>query len=169
METLKYKIVKNKTQYNQYCKQLEILLDRGSKSKPVQEEIDLLTLLIEKWDKEHNTFEETDPIRLLHSLMADNNIKPKDLSVLLNVNKSYVSEILNYKTGLSKNVIRLLAGHFKVSQEAFNRPYKLKLAEPSFTTFSVLLGHFGAKPPFSLKLRYRRNRTVIGMGRRRKF
>ena len=33
--------------------------------------------------------------------------------------------MLNYKKGLSKQVIRKLADHFKVRQEAFNRPYKL--------------------------------------------
>ena len=131
METLKYKIIKNKTQYNQYCNLLEQLVTGGAKGKAVQDEIDLLTLLIEKWDEDHNTFQEVDPIRLLHSLMADHNMKPKDLVDLLEVSKGYVSEILNYKKGLSKEVIRKLAEHFKVSQEAFNREYKLKLPENS--------------------------------------
>ena len=131
METLKYKIIKNKTQYNQYCNKLEELVTGGAKGKAVQEEIDLLTLLIEKWDEEHNTFQNVDPIRLLHSLMADHNMKPKDLVDLLEVSKGYVSEILNYKKGLSKEVIRKLAEHFKVSQEAFNREYKLKVPENS--------------------------------------
>lgn len=129
METLKYKIIKSKAQYNQYCKQLEELLTSGSKSKAVQDEIELLTLLIEKWDSEHNSFEELDPIRLLHSLMKERGLKPKDLVEVLGISKGYVSEILNYKKGLSKDVIRKLAGHFKVSQEAFNRSYKLKVAE----------------------------------------
>lgn len=131
MDTLKYKIIKNKTQYNQYCNQLEELVMSGSKGKAVQEEIDLLTLLIEKWDEEHNTFQEVDPIRLLHSLMADHEMKPKDLVALLEVSKGYVSEILNYKKGLSKDVIRKLSEKFKVSQEAFNREYKLKMPENS--------------------------------------
>jgi Predicted transcription regulator containing HTH domain len=48
---------------------------------------------------------------------------------LLNVSKGYVSDILNYKKGLSKDVIRKLADRFKVSQEAFNRPYKLIVPE----------------------------------------
>lgn len=131
METLKYKIIKNKTQYKHYCNQLEELVTGGVKGKAVQDEIDLLTLLIEKWDEEHNSFQEVDPIRLLQSLMADHKMKPKDLGDLLAVSKGYVSEILNYKKGLSKEVIRKLAEHFKISQEAFNREYKLKLPENS--------------------------------------
>ena len=131
METLKYKIIKSKTQYNQYSKKLEELLDRGSKSKAVNDEIDLLTLLIEKWDEAHNTFEDLDPIELLRSLMTDHNMKAKDLVDLLEISKGYVSDILHYKKGLSKDVIRKLAERFKVSQEAFNRHYKLVVPENS--------------------------------------
>lgn len=139
METLKYKIIKSKAQYSQYSKQLEELLTSGSKSKGVQDEIDLLTLLIEKWDAEHNSFAEPDPIRLLHSLMEERRMKPKDLVDVLGVSKGYVSEILNYKKGLSKEVIRKLAECFKVSQEAFNRPYKLRVAENAhFKNASVM-------------------------------
>ena len=58
-------------------------------------------------------------------------MKPKDLVELLDVSKGYVSDMLNYKKGLSKDVIRKLADHFKVSQEAFNRPYKLHVPENS--------------------------------------
>lgn len=139
METLKYKIIKSKAQYNQYCKQLEDLLICGSKSKGIQDEIELLTLLIEKWDEEHNSFAELDPIRLLRSLMEERRMKPKDLVEVLGVSKGYVSEVLNYKKGLSKEVIRKLAECFKVSQEAFNRPYKLRVAENAhFKNASVM-------------------------------
>jgi HTH-type transcriptional regulator / antitoxin HigA len=131
METLKYKVIKSKEQYNKYCKMLEILLDSGSKSRLIADEIDLLTLLIEKWDEEHNTLHEVDPVRLLHSFMADHNIKAKDLADLMGMSKGYISDILHYKKGLSKEVIRKLAERFKVSQEAFNRPYKLKSAANS--------------------------------------
>jgi HTH-type transcriptional regulator/antitoxin HigA len=116
MTELKYKVIKNKTQYKEYCHILEGLIFSSSKSKAVKEEIDLLTLLIERWDAEHNSFEELDPIQLLHSLMKERNMKAKDLVALLEVSKGYVSDILNYKKGLSKEVIRKLANHFKASQ-----------------------------------------------------
>ena len=63
--------------------------------------------------------------------MEERPLKSKDLVVILDVSKGYVSDILNYKKGLSKDVIRKLAEHFKVSQEAFNRPYKLVVPENS--------------------------------------
>jgi HTH-type transcriptional regulator / antitoxin HigA len=128
MNELKYKVIKTKKQYQEYCKKLEALVENLDSSKSVQEEIDLLTLLIEKYDDEHNSFNEVDPIQFLHSFMRDHELKAIDLAYLLNVSKGYVSDVLNYKKGLSKEVIRKLADHFKVKQEAFNRPYKLKSA-----------------------------------------
>jgi len=125
METLKYKIVKNRRQYDEYCKILERLLDSNANSKQSEDEIELLTFLIEKWDEEHNTFSEVDPVSLIKYLMAENKLKSKDLVTILGISKSLVSEILNYKKGLSKEIIRKLSGHFKLTQEAFNKPYKL--------------------------------------------
>lgn len=126
MKSLKYTVIKSKRQYKDYCKTLEALIDSGAKGKVAVDEIDLLTLLIEKWDDEHSNFMEVDPIKLLHSFMEENKMKAQDLVKLLNVSKGYVSDILNYKKGLSKEIIRELSAYFNVSQEAFNRPYKLK-------------------------------------------
>lgn len=126
MRTLKYTVIKSKAQYKAYCKVLENLVDGDSKGKVASDEVDLLTVLIEKWDREHSRFLEAEPIELLQSFMQEHNMKARDLVKLLKVSKGYVSDILNYKKGLSKEIIRDLASFFKVSQEAFNRPYKLK-------------------------------------------
>lgn len=125
METLKFKIIKTDNQYQEYCTKLEALINKGINIFN-QDEIELLTLLIEKWDHEHNSFEDVTPIELLKSLMNDHKLKSKDLVEILGVSKGLVSEILNYKKGLSKEIIRTLSSYFGVSQEAFNRPYKLK-------------------------------------------
>ncbi len=123
MKTLKYTIIKNQKQYNQYCDILEDLVDQSKVE--LQDEIDLLALLIEKWDQEHHSFQDIDPIELLKALMVEHHLKAKDLVDILNLSKGMVSKILNYQKGLSKDTIRKLANYFKVSQEAFNRPYKL--------------------------------------------
>ena len=123
MKTLMYTIIKNKRQYNAYCNTLEGLLAQDKKT--VSDELELLTLLIEKWDAEHNSFDDLNPVELIKALMEENNLKPKDLIEILALSKGTVSKILNYHKGLSKETIRKLSGYFKVSQEAFNRPYKL--------------------------------------------
>jgi len=123
MESLKYTVIKDQEQYEKYCDILENLFLQDERK--VQDEIDLLTLLIEKWDNEHNTFNELDPIELLKRLMEEHNLKAKDLVEILGLSKGTVSKILNYHKGLSKDTIRRLSDYFKLSQEAFNRPYKL--------------------------------------------
>jgi HTH-type transcriptional regulator/antitoxin HigA len=123
METLKYAIIKTEEQYIKYCSILEELL--LMENSVFEDEIELLTLLIEKWDNEHNTFNELNPVELIKSLMEENNLKAVDLVKILGLSKGTISKILNYHKGLSKETIRRLSEHFKVSQEAFNRPYEL--------------------------------------------
>jgi len=133
METLQYKIIKTDAQYYRYCDVLEGLVDSGKKSKSIQDEIELLTLLIEKYDAEHNTFTDVNPVELLKSLMKDHKMRSVDVAKLLNVSEGLVSDMLNYKKGLSKDTIRILSEKFKLKQEAFNRPYELNLTvNPKF-------------------------------------
>lgn len=121
---MKYKIVKSEHQYDQYCKILEELVFKNRKKD--EDEIELLTLLIEKYDDENYQTPQLDPIQLLRSLMEEHGLKAKDLVDILNLTKGTISKILNYQTGLSKETIRKLSGRFKLNQEAFNRPYRLK-------------------------------------------
>ncbi len=123
METLKYTIIKTKKQYNNYCNILESLVIRNNKVD--KDEIELLNLLIEKWDSDSNTLSNLSPVELLKALMEANSLKSKDIVEILTLSKGTVSKILNYQKGLSKETIRKLSNYFKVSQEAFNRPYKL--------------------------------------------
>ena len=125
METLKYKIIKTEKQYIKYCNILEHLQESGKKTRTVQDEIELLTFLIDKYDQENNTFSDADPVELLKSLMKEHKMKSVDLANLLDVSTGLISDILNYKKGFSKETIRILSERFKLSQEAFNRPYEL--------------------------------------------
>jgi HTH-type transcriptional regulator/antitoxin HigA len=50
MKRVNYKIIKNEKQYDEYCKMLEELVFSETKSTTTQDEIDLLTQLIEDYD-----------------------------------------------------------------------------------------------------------------------
>ena len=121
---LKYTVIRNEKQYMKYCDILETLVFREKSTE--NDEIELLGLLIEKWDSEHNPSKDIEPIELLKFLMAENNLKATDLVSILNLSKGTVSKILNYHKGLSKDTIRRLSEYFKMSQKAFNKPYVLK-------------------------------------------
>ncbi|MCX6307533.1 MAG: hypothetical protein NTY32_01450 [Bacteroidia bacterium] len=72
-----------------------------------------------------DNFNELDPVQLLKALLNEHQLKAKDLVEILGITKGTISKILSYQKGFSKEVIRALSMYFKVSQEAFNRPYKL--------------------------------------------
>lgn len=127
MTVLNYKVIKSRRQYSQYCGILDELVSQPRKSPRLTDEIELLTVLIEKWDKDHKSLPEADPIILLRSLMKEQNLRSKDLVEILNVSKGLVSDILHYKKGLSKKIIKILSEYFKLSQEAFNRPIELRI------------------------------------------
>jgi HTH-type transcriptional regulator/antitoxin HigA len=122
---MNYTIIKNRKQYDEYCIKL-MKLDTGKPSKKAGDEIELLELLIDNWEAKHFKTKNIDPIQLLKSLMDDHKLTRNDLIDLLGIGKSALSQILSYQKGLSKEVIRKLAVHFKLSQDAFNQEYTLR-------------------------------------------
>jgi HTH-type transcriptional regulator/antitoxin HigA len=120
---IKYRVIDSDTQYESYCDILEKLVFSTKITPAVQDEINLLTLLIETYDKQTSRFRNLDPVQLLKSLLAEHKMKAADLARKLNVSEGLISDILKYKKGMSKKTIRGIAELFKMQQEAFNRPY----------------------------------------------
>ena len=123
---MKYKVIKSDEQYFEYTKRLEELVSNGLGSQEDIDEYELLYLLIRAWDDQHRLAPEMDPVEFIKSLMEEHGLKQTDLIEIAGVGKSTISEILNYKKRMSKNVIRNLANHFKIQQEALNKPYRLE-------------------------------------------
>jgi len=125
MSDLKYTVIVNEEQYYEYCYLLEDMVF-SEDADDLQDQIDLLTLLIETWDRDNSEVPDLDPVELIKSLMDDHDLKQTDLVEVAGVGKSTISEILNYKKRMSKKVIRNLANHFKIQQEALNKSYRLE-------------------------------------------
>ncbi|HET8866001.1 MAG TPA: helix-turn-helix domain-containing protein [Gracilimonas sp.] len=125
MSELKYTVIKDDGQYYEYCNRLEELVLSGLENEGAVDEYELLHLLIKAWDDEHRSIPEMNPVELIKSLMEDHELSQNDLAKIAEVGKSYISEILNYKKRMSKNVIRKFADHFKIQQEALNKHYLL--------------------------------------------
>ena len=123
MNKTPYTVIKTKEQYFEYCRILEQYVFQDNEL--FDDEIELLELLIEKWDQEHNTMGDLDPVELIKSLMEGHQLKAKDLTDILGLSKGTISKMLNYQKGFSKETIRKLSNRFKLRQDAFNRPYPL--------------------------------------------
>jgi HTH-type transcriptional regulator/antitoxin HigA len=123
--SLLYTVIKSPAQYRKYVSRLEELDNIKPGKERHRDEIDLLLLLIKTWDQEHNTFSDVDPIMLIRALMEERQIKASHIAAASGYSKGLISDILNYKKGMSKELIRFFAGYFKLSQESLNRPYDL--------------------------------------------
>lgn len=129
MKAIPFKVIATEKQYFEYCDILYGLTSMKTRSQNVEDAIELLTVLVEKYDDEHSTLGkgDTDPVGILKFLMKDHQMKAVDLAKELNVSKSLISDVLHYKKGFSKVMIQKLAKRFCMRQEAFNRPYPLKV------------------------------------------
>ena len=92
-------IIKNEKQYFAYCDEVERLELLEHKTQAIEDRIELLILLIDKWDEEHDITPELEPVEYLKLLMKTNNLKNVDLQNKVGINKTTLSHILNYRRG----------------------------------------------------------------------
>lgn len=116
-KAVKYGVIKSNKQRVEYAEMLNQLVSADPESKTAKDEIELLEVLIRKWDKEHDHSKYSsfnDPIAVLRSLMQERNMKSRDLVKVLGVTKGFVSNVLHYRKGLSKENIKVLAEYFGI-------------------------------------------------------
>jgi HTH-type transcriptional regulator/antitoxin HigA len=116
---MKYKVVKSKERYFEYCNILEGLATGEFRSLDTEDEIELLTLLIEDWDERRNHFQAVSSIELLRYLMAEHGIGTKELADIAGVGNRLILETLARKRSLPSGLIKILSKHFKLFPEAF--------------------------------------------------
>lgn len=124
MSGLKYIVIKSREQYDQYCQELEDLVMGQSGNHA--EEIELLTLLIEDWDRRQYQLMDLDPVMMVKELMADHKMKAAALAEKLDMTPGALSNILNYRRRFTAHHIRILSALFCIDQHAFNKEYPLE-------------------------------------------
>ena len=103
---MQIKIIKTEEEYKVALARIDILMDVEHGSQQ-EEELDLLALLVEKYEAEHYTIDLPDPVEAIKFRMEQQGLEPKDLILYLG-SQSKVSEVLNYKRPLSLTMIRKL-------------------------------------------------------------
>ncbi len=102
------KIIKNKEEYNKALLRVEEIIDRDPDSNTeLADELELLTLLINKYEDEHYPIDIPDPIDAIIFRMEQQGLKNTDMIQFIG-SKSKVSEVLNRKRKLSLSMIRKL-------------------------------------------------------------
>jgi HTH-type transcriptional regulator / antitoxin HigA len=111
--------IRSEKDNQRYLRVVEHLLDLGERITREQGELlDLLVMLIERFEAERYSLSAASPVEALRELMEARGMKLAGLAALIG-SKGVASEILSGKRGLSKTNIKRLAEHFRVSPEVF--------------------------------------------------
>jgi HTH-type transcriptional regulator/antitoxin HigA len=124
---MKVKILKTQAEYESALRRIEALMDAGPGS-PEEEELELLALLVEKYEDEHYPIDLPDPVEAIKFRMDQDGLEPKDMIKYLG-SQSKVSEVLNYKRTLSLSMMRALHHGLGIPAEVLLQDPDLEVAE----------------------------------------
>jgi len=103
---MKPRIIRTPEEYDAALAHVDSLLDAGPGS-PEEEELELWSLLVERFEEEHFPIDLPDPVEAIKFRMEQEGLRQKDL-VKFMPGKNRVSEVLNRKRPLSLGMIRSL-------------------------------------------------------------
>lgn len=120
---MEVKVIKSEEQYKAYLNRMNEIFhaDEGTDEG---EELDLLALVLEKYEDEHYPIEAPDPIEAIRFMMDQMGLDDNDLGKILN-SRSRASEILNKKRKLSIAHIRRLTEYLKIPADVLIKDYDL--------------------------------------------
>tara|TARA_R110000744_G_scaffold79661_2_gene156332 strand:+ start:34 stop:423 length:390 start_codon:yes stop_codon:yes gene_type:complete len=116
-------IIKNEKQYKTYLDRMNEIF-HAAEGTAEGEELDLLALVLEKYEDEHYPIEAPDPIEAIRFMMDQMGLDDNDLGKILN-SRSRASEILNKKRKLSIAHIRKLTEYLKIPADVLIKDYDL--------------------------------------------
>jgi HTH-type transcriptional regulator/antitoxin HigA len=115
------KIIKTQVEYKRALKRLEEIFE-AKPNTPKGDELELLSLLIDKYEKERYPISMPDPIAAIKFRMEQMGYTQKDLAAILGL-KSRASEILNKKRPLTLEMIRNLHTKLNIPTQVLIQQY----------------------------------------------
>ena len=112
------KPIKNETDYDTALMRVDELMELNPDlGTPESDELEVIVMLIEKYEEKEWAISEPDPIEAIKIRMEQMHLKQKDLIPYIG-NKSKVSEVLNRKIGLSLTMIANIAAGLHLPLES---------------------------------------------------
>ena len=118
---MKLKPIKTEKDYFQTLERLEEIFDAKPGTKE-GDELEILGILLEKYENEHFPIGLPDPIEAIKFRMEQLNYSQNDLAEVIGL-KSRASEILNKKRKLSLDMIRKLTEKLHIPSEVLIQAY----------------------------------------------
>lgn len=110
--------IRSNKEYEVYLRRIERLMQKPSRSAAESQFLELLSILVERYEEEHYPIEASEPRIALRELMTANDVSQSEIARLLG-SSGVTSEILSGKRELSKNQIKKLSQRFGVSPALF--------------------------------------------------
>jgi HTH-type transcriptional regulator/antitoxin HigA len=107
------KVLKTERDHKAALAHVEHLMTQPS---PNEAELELWSLLVEKYEEDHFPIATPDPVEAIRFRMEQTSLRPADLRPYLQ-SKSKVSEVMNRKRPLSLSMIRALHHGLKIPAE----------------------------------------------------
>ncbi|WP_137895187.1 transcriptional regulator [Ramlibacter sp. 2FC] len=120
------KPIRTKADHRAALQRIEALWDAPAKS-PEADELEVLSLLVEEYEKTHIAVPEVDPVNLLLHVMEARQLTRKDLEPYIG-SRARVAEILNRMRPLSLEMIRRLSTGLALPADLLIAGYELKQA-----------------------------------------
>ena len=119
---MQLKILKTEKDYDKALNRIDELMELNPKlGTKESDELEILALLVEKYEELNWNIETPDPIEAIKYRMEEMNLKQKDLIPYVG-NKSKVSELLNRKISLSLSMVKNLSEALHIPLEILVKP-----------------------------------------------
>jgi HTH-type transcriptional regulator/antitoxin HigA len=119
---MKIKPIKTQKDYKTALKRVEELMDAKPGTSEI-DELEILSMLIEKYEEEHFPISDPDPIEAIKFRMEQLGLNQNELATIIG-SKSRASEILKGKRQLSLNMIRVLHNKLNIPAEVLIKDIK---------------------------------------------
>lgn len=118
---MKISPIKNEKDYQYALDRLELIFD-AKKGTQQGDELEILSILTDKYENENFPIEMPDPIEAIKFRMEQMGMNQKDLAEVIGL-KSRVSEVLNKKRKLTLDMIRKLNTTLNIPTEVLIQDY----------------------------------------------
>jgi HTH-type transcriptional regulator/antitoxin HigA len=123
---MELKPIKTKAEYKAALREIETLFDAPDKS-PEADRLEVLVMLVEKYETQHYSIAAPDPIDFLNYAMETRGLTRKDLEPYIGT-RGRVAEVLNRARPLTLVMIRRLSDGLKLPADVLIADYELRHA-----------------------------------------
>jgi HTH-type transcriptional regulator / antitoxin HigA len=121
MTLFNIKVIKTEAEYTAALERLDLIFD-AKRDTPEGDELELLSMVIDNYEKEHFPIDLPDPIETIKYRMEQMGYKQKDLAEIIGL-KSRVSEVLSKKRKLTLEMVRKIHHSLNIPTDMLVKEY----------------------------------------------